>query len=109
MKEDTENLNRLEKIKGRIELLGSLPTPLIPRQIMDDLRWMEERLRPHLTREANQQKFTWLEKGKWNVTGSSANPFEHFENLKGCNGGNENLDAWRKILKEKWEEDDRKP
>lgn len=109
MKEDIENLNRLEKIKGRIELLSSLTTMLVPKQILEDLRWMEERLRPHLAREAQQQKFVWTDKLRRNVTGSSANPFEHFENLKGCNGGSDNLEAWRNILKDKWEDEDRKP
>ena len=61
MKEDEKNLIRIEKIKGRIELLDSITNTLVPKQIMDDLRWMEDRLRPYLTMEESQHKFIWSE------------------------------------------------
>jgi len=97
MKEDTENLIRLERIKGRIELLDTIYTQPIPKQIVEDLRWMEKKLREHLTNESKQMKFTYLspehsgetpfdvERGrqKQNVTGSTnrppSGPFKQFE------------------------------
>jgi len=123
MKEDTENLIHLERVKGRIELLSCASSQIIPKQILNDLEWMEERLRAHMVGEKSQLNLhpltatTTHTPPGFGVIGSSAAPspimngdtkggfatisFEHFESTKNSSGGGENLDAWRKVLKEK--------